>query len=243
MAKFTTSGLIFNVRGKLGDFVFSSLNGTPVVRRRPKKVRNPRTKSQIQTRKIFSEVSSGWWKLSLIEKAEWCEYAKKFRKSSTISNGGIIRINRGRVMTGQNAYNRVNILLISVGFKPREKPFFGQIGNPPLLGTDLTTYAQYKNEIRFKVWLPRTYSCKCVAQIWTKRAKIRAYSYVAKVTELSTIPTEVVIDKIRICENKKVADIPFKELEKCELYLQMRTIAENGEVSMRGTTYRLEVKS
>ncbi len=243
MAKFTTSGLIFNIRGKLGDLIFSSWNGTPVVRRSPKKVRNPRTKSQIQSRKIFSEVSSGWWKLSLIEKAEWGEYAKKFKKSP-IDNGGIIRIRRGGgAMTGQNAYMRVNALLISVGFKPREKPMLGQTGNPPLLDTDLTTYAQYKNEIRFKIWLPRTYPCKCVAQIWMRKAKMGADSYVAKITELSTTPTEVVIDKIRIYENKKVIDIPFKKLKKCELYLQMRTIAENGEVSMRSTIYRLEVKS
>ena len=169
--------------------------------------------------------------------------AKKFRKSSTIDSGGIIRLNRGRVMTGLNAYMRVNALLISVGFNPREKPMLGRIGNPPLPDTDLTAYAQYKNELRFKIWLPRTYPCKCVAQIWIRRAKMGTSPYVAKVTELSTTPTEVVIDKIRISENKKVIDMPFKKLKRCELDLQMRTVAENGEISMRGTTYRLEVKS
>ena len=244
MAKFTATAIIHSIRGKLGKFVFSSWKGVPKIARTPKKRRSPCTQAQKRVSKAFYETNAKWRELSLVEKALWEEYTKKFRyRKNTVTYGGIIPTRKRTAMMGRNAYIGVNAMLMLAGFKAIKKPPLGNIGKPPPPSSDLIPYSQHKNgELKFKLWLSLHYPEKSVAQIWLRRVKDGTHPFVAEIIELSSTPKEVVISQIKGGERgRRIVEVDFKELKKCELDLQMRTIAQNGEFSMSTAVYRLEV--
>ena len=245
MAKFKTIGLIHSIRGKLGDIVFSSWKGVLVVKTRTKNRRDPKSKRQLQVRKVFSLLTHKWQELSMPEKALWEEYVKKYKYKKKVarSSGPIRTANRGTMM-GINAFFGVNQMLISSGFPPIKIPTLGTIPKPLPPCTDLTPYTLSANgKIEFNIWLSNTYPTPVTAQIWIRRIKHKHYSYIAKIVPLSTTPQLVVLEKIRTHYKNKIVDLPFKKLEKCELLLQMRTVAQNGEFSIPSAIYKLEVKN
>ena len=244
MAKFMTTGLITAIRGRVGDLIFTVNRGRPCIMKKADKVRDPQTEGQIRVRRLFGELNKEWGELELDEKVLWEEYAKRYRYAKfPPASRRVIRARRRGPMSGQNAYLGVNSVLIDNGFEPRRLPMLGGIPKPSLPFTDLKQYGKFKGEVRFKIWLPREHPYRCVAQIWIKRVKNRAYSYIAKKIEVSTTPIEVVINSIRVHRKKnEIVEVSFRELKKSELHLQIRTAAETGEFSMCGAVYTLQVK-
>ena len=243
MAKFTTSGFITSIRGKLGDSVFYSRRGVPGIRAKAKKIKNPRTPLQQKTRRNFAMFTKIWNELTRIEKVLWEEYAKQFKHRKSTSARGLIPHTQKGIMTGQNAFVSVNMTLVLSGFTPIRKPTLGNTPNPPLLSHDLPIHPEFRDGvIKFKIWLPHQYREECNAQIWMKVAKAKEYVYLARVIPISTTPTEVIFQTVRIHDKRrKVIDFPIKKLGKRDVLLQMRILAENGKVSMPSAIYRLEL--
>ena len=239
MAKFTLLPIIQSIRGKFGNLTFCYYRGKPIVKKTMRKMKNPKPETQALVRRIFSEVAKKWVNLSLIQKAEWDEYAKKFKRNKyTLSYGGIIPGAKGTVVQGKSVFIGVNSKLILSGLQPLEKPVFSAT-KPLHPVTNLKSYTQYKNgKIKFKIWLPHSPREKCVAQIWIKLLKKGAYSYLTKIVPLSSEPKEVMIEKIRTSQG---TEIEFEKLEKAEVKLQMRTVSQNGESSASSALYKLEV--
>ncbi len=242
MAKFTTSGFITSIRGKLGDSVFYSWRGVPGIRVKAKKIKNPRTPLQQKTRRNFAMFTKIWNELTRIEKALWEEFAKQFKHRKGTSSRSLIPHTQKGIMTGQNAFLSVNMTLVLSGFTPIRKPTLNT-PNPPLLSHDLPLHPEFRDGvIKFKIWLPHQHREKCNAQIWMKVAKAKEYGYLARVIPISTTPTEVIFSTVRIHDKRrKVVDFPIKKLGKRDVLLQVRTIAENGKVSLPGAIYRLEL--
>jgi len=209
-------------------------------------VRDPQTEGQIRVRNLFSELNKEYGELEIDEKALWEEYAKRYKYARfPLSSRRVIRTRMKGPMSGQNAYLGVNSVLIDNGFERRRLPMVGRTPKPSFPFTDLKQYGKFSGgEIRFKIWLPYEHPYRCVAQIWIKRVKNTACSYVAKKIEVSATPREIVIDSIRVRHKKdEIVDMPFRKLKRSELHLQMRTVAETGEFSMCSAVYTLQVKN
>ena len=244
MAKYTNSGLIPFIKGSLGDVYFTYWKGIPVIRKNPKKKRNTRTTPHWQRVKEANfMLQHNWRNLSFKEWALWEEYTKRYRNIKNRHRDGLCT-HIGNKMSGYNAYTSVNLLLIFSGFEPIEKPFLGNTGKPPLPSTDLIYCGVYQDEIKFNIWLPSSYPVDCVAQIWTRKAIGIQNPHLARIIKISTAKTQVTIDKIKMRDkNKKATEKGFESMENCKLYLQLRTIAQNGEFSVPSHIYKLEVKS
>ncbi|MBI4723269.1 MAG: hypothetical protein HY769_09820 [Candidatus Stahlbacteria bacterium] len=249
MAKFRTSGIIQSIRGKVGDMIFSSWKGIPTARTINKRRKRPSTQEEVRVKEHLIILIQRWKKLTLEEKGLWEVYARTLNdRKYTPTTGGIIRNRRKGVMIGVNAFIKINGLKMSVGFPISDKPYLRQSTpvSPPK--TNLMNYEKFKNgKIKFETWLPHAYYCKCKAQIWIKAMNGNGYPYMAKVVDIDTNPTEVEIEKIKFTKRKKEKEKyfkrekEFKEMEKCEIMIQMRTIAENGKSSMSSALYRVEV--
>jgi hypothetical protein len=81
MARVQFDVFIKEMRGVLGDLVYSTRNGTTYVRRRWKCSRPP-TQAQAAHRARFAEASRRWRGLDAEERASWNARAKKLKRSS-----------------------------------------------------------------------------------------------------------------------------------------------------------------
>jgi len=254
MAKYVPSALVKEIMGSVGDSTFSYWRGIPRISKKARKKRESNTLPQRYAKKNFSKLSSNWGKLSFREWNLWEEYAKKYTNIKYRRRDGLLPAIGGK-MSGIAAYMSVNGLLTRCGFKPLKKPPLGKIPKPTFPSTNLIDFRIYKPPIKFKIWLPYPYETQtslskgkylpqtCVAQIWIKKIGHWTYPYIRDIVPLSTSKTQVILDKIRMVTTPtKVVEKELKEIENCRLLLQMRTVAQNGEFSMPGPIYKIEVK-
>ena len=237
MAKYVSSGLIHNIRGSFGDSVFSSWRGIPRICKKPTK------KKQLHPLKSWESlvtISSNWKNLSFQEWALWEEYTKSFREIKTHKYDGLCTA-IGNRMSAYNAYVSTNQLLVLSGFNSIRKPCLGNIPSPPFPSTDLANFGSYTNQIKFNIWLPRSYPAKCVVQIWIRKAIAPANPYIAKILKVSTSKTEVVINEIKLKEKDENIEKKFEKMKNCKILLQMRTIAQNGKFSQPGPIYKIQL--
>ncbi len=243
MAKYQSSGLIQGIRGSMGDSTFYYWKGIPVVKKKRGKINSPNTLPQEKIKRNFARLSSQWKNLSFKDCVLWGEYTKRYTKRKNGRKNGLVS-NIGGKMSGFNAFVSINQLLIRCGFDPIKKPTLGNIEKPSLVRTDLIDFGVYEKEISFNVWLPHSYPVECVTQVWIKRIGISyPCEYIRSIISVSTSPTQVVIDKIRVKEEGKIVEKELKEIGYCKLLIQMRTVAQNGEFSMPSAIYRIEVNS
>ena len=240
MGKYVNSGLIQGIRGQVGEYVFSYWKGIPVISKKAVKKRDPRTASQLEVRRIHTELVKRWNDMSFSEWALWGEYAKRYKGVKMRQRQGLVPCIGGK-MGGNAAYISVNQLLMGCGFKALEKPFFGAL-KPPLVSADLSQLGVYSSEIRFNVWLPYSYGCRCVVQVWVERTGKGRYPYLRAVVPVDISKKEVVVDEIRVKEDGKIVEKKIREVGRCKLFLQLRTVAENGEFSMPSQIYKVEGK-
>ncbi|MBI4721440.1 MAG: hypothetical protein HY769_00270 [Candidatus Stahlbacteria bacterium] len=241
MGKIVTSGLIQSIKGSAGEFTYSSWKGVQVFKQRMKKRKKIPTEKEIKAREIFAFLANEWKKLSLIEYALWEYEAKRKGKTLNPATQGLIHISKNRMM-GKNAFMAVNQTLIACGFKHILLPPNYQTKKPPVVKTNIINNNAYEKKIEFNLWLPHPYHSNCVAQIWGKRMSKNGYSYTIAIIPVNTEKTNVCIDKIRTQENKNICEKRIAELENSKIAIQIRTVAENGLLSMPSQIYKLEIK-
>ena len=242
MAKYTSSGLIHSIKGPLGDAVFSHWKGKPTISKRVRKLKRSSTSSQKRMMEIFTQLCSEWKKMSFRELVLWNEFTKKYTHLGNRKRNGLIPRIGNSTMTGVNAYISINTLLMRCGFPPIKKPLLGNIPKPPLPSTDLLDFGIYQHKIKFNVWLPYDYITQSVAQVWIRKLGADSHPYLTTIVSISSSPTQLVIDKVRVKENHSIVEKPLKDIEYCKLLLQLRTVAKNGLSSMPSQIYKVEVK-
>ncbi len=240
MAKFATSGIIQTIRGKLGNLIFSSKYGVPMIMQRTTKMRDQKSKQQIEVRNVFSMVLKKWSELSILERNEWEIYAKTIRSKKITTAQAIIKKQNYGTVVGRDVFSSINQRLILAGFNTIQRPPRNDEKIPPTPCTDLIQYTQYKEgEIKFNIWNRQEYQKKCKTQIWIKLPN--TYPYITEIIDISTTPTEIRIEKVKIHKKKNIIEIPMKKMKKGDVRLQMRTIAENGKTSIPTAIYHGEI--
>ena len=240
MGKIVTSGLIQSMKGSAGEFTYSTWKGVQVFKQRMRKRKKRATQNEAKAREIFAFLANEWQKMNLFEYALWEAEAKRKGKNTNPATQGLIHISKNRMM-GKNAFMAVNQTLMSCGFKHIQMPPNYQTKKPPIVQTDIKNNEAYENKIEFNIWLPHLYPDKCVAQIWGKRMSKNGYSYTMAIIPVNTEKRMVYIDKIRTQEKKNIVEKRVAELKNSKLSLQMRTVAENGQISMPSAIYKIEM--
>lgn len=243
MAKFTTSGIIQTIRGKVGNLIFSSRYGMPVIRQyRGIKMSDLKTEPQLRVREAFLIFLKKWKELSIMERNEWEIYAKTMRNKKITTAQKIIKKPQYGLVVGRDIYLSVNEMLTLIGFNPIQRPPRNDEKIPPTPSNDLVQFTQYKEgKIKFNIWNKQEYTHKCKTQIWIKVGIGGEHPYIIKIVDTSTTPVEIRIENIRIHDKKKVILIPIKKMKRCDIKLQMRTIAENGKISIPTAIYHAEI--
>lgn len=93
MAKIEYTGLVSNIRGKIGGTVASGWKGINYLKSNNPNPRQPRTELQQDVKGYMSSLSAEWYGLGDAEKLLWNKYASLQKKP----------------MTGQNAYIKLNL--------------------------------------------------------------------------------------------------------------------------------------
>lgn len=239
MGKCELSGLVNEVRGRVGDVVFSPWKGIIRVYKYNKEVDRGNNPEQEMMRSSLSRLCRSWRDKDFKEQALWSDYA---RQHSNRRIGGGIRGRGGNLKMGVNAYISVNQVLVRSGFSPIEIPYLGT-SNPVFPSTDLVNYGTYRGEIRFNIWLGTPYFADCRAQIWVKNVG-EDVEYIRALVPISSSKIEVLINKIRVKEDKKTVEKDIDRLgRKYKLYFQFRTVARNGALSMRSALYKIQLIS
>jgi len=132
MARIKYSGLISDLRGKLGSTVASVWkSGIGYVKMMPTSVNNPNSTRQDVMRSVFSEFSKKWNDtLTAAERADWETYAltKPGYYAVTAGVRELVGSNGG-TMSGINAYCLTNAWLINTGMTAVTAPPLGK--TPP----------------------------------------------------------------------------------------------------------------
>lgn len=236
MARYGLSAIFSWVRGSIGGLTFAFHRGVPYVRVRKKRYRDAKTKYQVRVRQIFALLDEEWHNLSLSEVALWEDYAKRGVKTALDSKSW-----KGRG-DGLNAFIAINHPLLLSGFSLLRKPPSDYLPKPPVPATDLMDMGTYEREARFKVWLPHDYSSRCVCHIWVRPV---GYSpvYISSIVAVTTHPTEVLIDKIRVKERGRTVEKKLSSIKLARLRLQLRVVSENGKFSLPSSIYRIEIRN
>jgi len=253
MAKYINSGLISFIKGSIGDYSFNYWRGIPCIKRKPKRKRkfhlNPHHK---KTAEALFMLQYYWKNMDLKKRSLWALYSKRYTKMKTRCKDGLCT-HIGNKMAPYHAFISVNLLLISSGFKHIYTPPTGIPVKPPCPSTDLLDCQIHENKVEFYIWLPHSYHTNCIAQIWIRESY--RYSYIAQIIKLSTSKTLVTISQVKTKVKKKMSLkknvsansglqlIKLENMESCTLYIQMRTVADNGEFSIPSPIYKLQVKS
>ncbi len=241
MAKYQSSGFIQGIRGSMGDSTFYYWKGVPVMRKKPNGAGSSNTPAQEEIRRSFAMISAQWKNLSFADYALWEEYAKKYTKRRSGQRNGLVS-NIGGKMSEFNAFVSTNQLLMRCGFDPIKKPVLGNIGKPSSPKTDLINLGVYKKEIKFNVWMPRSYPTDCIVQVYIKKfGRCYPAAYIRAIVPISTSPAQVAIDKIKLKEEGELVEKKLKDIGRCKLFIQLRTVAANGEFSTPSAIYRIEV--
>jgi hypothetical protein len=196
-------------------------------------------------RKYFKENREKWREMLLKDRALWESYAQQINEGEK-KIGGLLRNEFKGKLTGSSAYCAINQLLYITNFKDIDKPPHYLMKDPPSPLSDIQHMGTYKGKIKFKIWLPYEYQQKTKAQIAIKTTETLSYIYIIRpAPEISHIPTEIKIDKIKILRKKKkgskMVELPLKEIKHPIIQIQMRTIAQNGKFSLHSPIYKIEV--
>lgn len=116
MARILLGSMITDIRGSIGNHTFGNWKGIAYIRSKADHVTNPQTEFQQRLRRFFTESVRIWnMDLSREQKARWEEYAQSQRQPNSrdevVGAGGIIP-ERGRIMSGFNAFIALNQILI-----------------------------------------------------------------------------------------------------------------------------------
>lgn len=107
MAKFNASGVGGDIRGKLGNSVFSRNKGGAIIRQKVTP-NNPKTASQQQVRQNFGQNSKAWsGTLTQDQRNAWTAFAAANPVNNVFGNS--------ITLTGLAMYNRLNQVLLQIG--------------------------------------------------------------------------------------------------------------------------------
>lgn len=242
MAKICLAGIIQSIKGSIGNLTFSSTRGIPYIKLKPKP-HNPKTERQKEVRNNFAYIARQWKKLDIKEQSLWEAYANRLKRLNKANSASIIPTANRKLFMGVNAFMSVNHLLLSSGFKTLLLPPITDIKPALPPANDLRTGETYYGaEIKFKIWMPKEMEGNAVAQIWIAKAGSGNMRQLTIVTSISSEPKEVVIEKIRERVKGKVKELQLNKLAPCIFKIQMRTIAQNGRISMPSAIYKVQLK-
>ncbi len=245
MAKYKTSGLVSEIRGSMGNKTFSYWKGIAVVKKKMNGQKRVNSVDRTKVRRSFAFLAKTWRLMGFREQAAWEVYARQNRRIKRKSRAGLVWT-VGNWYSGENAFISVNQLLMMSGFPPLFKPLFGK-SQPPSPASDLPECSEWVGNIRFKIWLQKEYKDRCKVQIWIKKVTWpNGGPYIMRIVPISTSPIEIRIDKIRfkgrkIAYKRKTVEKQLSEIGYSKLYLQMRTVAENGKFSVPSAIYTIEL--
>ena len=118
MARIKYSGLISDLRGRLGEVIASTWKtGVGYVKKMPTSVANPNSTNQESARESLSWASKAWLDtLNAFQRAEWDTYALSKPGQYVITPGSreLVGSNNG-IMSGQNAFCLTNGWLVNSG--------------------------------------------------------------------------------------------------------------------------------
>lgn len=113
MATIKTSGIVSEIRGKMGGGVFSRNKGGAYVRQFVKPV-NPNSTAQAAVRALFGTLQSAWRDLTQEQKDAW-EQATPYYKTKN-------KVGDTVIYSGSQLYSRINMLLIANGLPQIDEP-------------------------------------------------------------------------------------------------------------------------
>lgn len=251
MATIKMSALVEDVRGPMGQIVFSNWKGRHYARYKAEYIGNPMTPEQSAVRSFLGASVQEWWKLTDIQRALWEEYAQgKGRARADEKEVGskcLIRP-RGILMSGFNAYIGVNQVLVSIGQPrvsvPSTQPApsgitFNPVGasfcEPAIPGPFLIS-------VKIKPLVP-VYA-DTYARIWIKGVWAGSHGYIAKLSDKWALGEDdekfIDIDTIRMGSVGGMEEIP---LAHC-MYIRLQAdlcdaLGESGPPSNCAVTHCL----
>lgn len=136
MAKIKLSSPVSDVRGALGQDVYSNWKGISYIRRKALTISNPQSAAQTEVRNALTMYSRLWLStLTDAQRAAWEEYAKilgSAKKSETMVGYKSLMPDLGKTLSGKNAYISANTLLDRVGLtNVTDAPLGINVVSPP----------------------------------------------------------------------------------------------------------------
>lgn len=245
MPRVVLSGLLQDIRGSMGGSTFSAWKGLNYLRNKAVSVANPNTDNQAKLRANFAESVADWKGLTPVQRALWEEFAQSLKvapgKNQVVGNSGIIP-EKGKTMSGMNAFIGVNQHLEGVDAPRVLVPPI----NPQQDAVIITVAPNYNAvtgciELEFAAQ-PKPYALNKTLEVWVKGWWGGAHSYIAFTTgipEPPVVPATVEICTIRKGWNFTVEEVPIAQLAPCEIYVQLRSIREDGRVSPPSALYKV----
>jgi len=247
MARVVLSALITDIRGKLGGSVFGNWKGIPYLRQLASHVTNPESARQQLVRNFLVSNARKWKDLTPEQRAQWEEYADSLHipnnDDENVGPEGIIPP-VGRIQSGFNAYIGTNLHL-ETGGRPHTDiaPLDQPAATKPK--TDLVYGATHTGaKIDFDIWIEENYpGYQTFAQIWIKGwwKGSHAQNIIQPYPEIEAPPglaTPISITHI----NQNGQLVLFSSLAlPVQVFVQCRTVANNGKVSLNDQLFLVKV--
>ena len=118
MSRIVLSGLVQDMSGSAGSYVYSKWKGLHYIRLKAATVTNPNTTHQATIRNSLACVARGWSSLSAVDRALWAARAVTAgfpRNKEKKMGSGQLAGTRGRLFSGMNAQVASNTLLSASG--------------------------------------------------------------------------------------------------------------------------------
>ncbi len=237
MARFTLSGLISDVRGKLGGTIFSNWKGIQYMRVASSMLGNAQTHEQQYIREQFADSVALWRTMTQIQKAEWEEYAQSLGSaSSSEAQVGLKSIipRKSRIQSGMNAFIGANQMVLRAGYPRRVLTPI----QPNPAGVDFSTVTATPGT-GYTIGLLKPEHCKpgamTKAVIWQKLDRAGAHAHIIGMTDVTdecpAIPVgqDMIVDKVRVGTGHTVEEVPIADLLPISMWVQMVVVSSDGQ--------------
>lgn len=114
MARIALGNFVTDIRGTLGNHVFSSWRGVSYIRRKPAGIVNPNTPAQAAQRLAFGEASTAWRALTAAQRGGWDALSQELASvAQSDGHRGVRRI----IPDGGDRFSGFNMYLRAAGYQ------------------------------------------------------------------------------------------------------------------------------
>jgi len=255
MSRIVLSGLVQDMSGSAGSYVYSKWKGLHYIRLKAATVTNPNTLKQANVRNTLSASAKSWSSLTPEQRALWARYASNQgfprNKEKNMGSQGLCT-HKGRLFGGINAVTSTNTCLAASG------NLLSLLTVPPVYKSSTPVSFTYEFHLSpLKLRIGATVSPVVpndqIAMVWFKSTEKSAFKYIMLNSKIVTGEDEVDITQesnfvatVRVGHGNNIQEVPWEtkygsisdgpNKDKLIGYLQFRMVSQDGNIGSSSAT-------